>query len=362
MGRAWKIARSVGVSLGFLIVVVALLLWLAGVFEPKISTTGAAQVGVARAVPAGAIIEPVIVVTRERTEPAVGTVEAERQTTIAGRILSRVVSLDIDAGQRVEEGEVLAQLDDTDLRERLEQARAVLNARQANMDQAREELARAERSAEHAAASELEVIRARNVLRAAEADLNGAQRAVQEAEIVLGYTEVRAPFAGVVIDRIAELGDTVTPGQPLLTMYDPGRMQLVASVRESLSAGLEVGEKVGAENESIGLRCEAEVAEIVPEASAQSRSFLVKVTGPCPPGVYPGMFGRIFVPVGEERVLAAPASAVRRVGQLNLVEVVRDDDTLERRSVRLGRTLDGGQVEVLSGLREGERVLIGSEE
>ena len=360
MGRFGKIAKTGGVSLGFLVVVVGLLLWLAGVFEPKISTRGSAPVEAGRAVPAGADTAPVVVMTRGRTESAVGTVEAARQTTIAGRILSRVVRLDVDAGQRVEEGEVLALLDDTDLRERLEQARAVLGARQANLDQATEELARAEQSAAHAAASELEVIRARNALRAAEADLHGAQRSVQEAEIVLGYTEVRAPFAGIVIDRVAELGDTVTPGQPLLTMYDPTRMQLVASVRESLTAELEVGQKVGAEIESIGLRCEAEVAEIVPEASAQSRSFLVKVTGPCPPGVYPGMFGRIHVPVGEERVLAVTSDAVRRVGQLDLVVVVRDDGTCARRSVRLGRTLEKGLVEVLSGLSEGERVLIGS--
>ena len=95
---------------------------------------------------------------------------------------------------------------------------------------------------------------------------------------------------------------------------------MVATVRESLAMGLEVGQQVAARLDSLGLDCHATISEIVPEAQAESRSFQVKVTGPCPPNVYSGMFGRIFIPLGEEEVLVVPPRAVRRVGQLEEVD------------------------------------------
>lgn len=364
MKRTVAIVTKVFVALGFTVAVAVMLLWLAGYFEPKIDTSRPVAVE-QRHVPAGAQLVAARLVQVPRDESAVGTVEADRQATIASRILSRVVSLDVEAGAHVEAGQVLATLDDSDLRQRLEQAQAVLDASRASLDQSSEELARAERSAQQGAASELEVIRARNAVRAADANVKRAERSVAESETVLDYAIVRAPFDGVVIERQAEVGDTATPGMPLLTMYDPTRMQLVASVRESLTVRLDVGDLVKAEIESLGLVCQAEVTQIVPEASARSRAFRVKVSGPCPPGVYPGMFGRISIPLETASVLVVPAEAVRRVGQLDFVDVAQSTDpdaVLVRRSVQIGRTLDDGLVEVLAGLREGEHVLLSDSE
>ncbi len=103
-------------------------------------------------------------------------------------------------------------------------------------------------------------------------------------------------------------------------------------------------------------QCLATVSEVVPEAQAESRSFQVKVTGPCPPNVYSGMFGRIFIPLEQEDVVVVPTEAVRRVGQLEEVDVV-EDGAVRRRVVQLGRTLAEGR-EVLSGLKEGEKVVL----
>ena len=104
----------------------------------------------------------------------------------------------------------------------------------------------------------------------------------------------------------------------------------------------------------------------MPEAQSSSRDFQVKVTGPCPRGIYSGMFGRILIPVDEEQVLAIPPS-VRRVGQLELVRTIDGGRTMQR-AVRAGRQLgdvtdENGQVlhdqvEVLSGLPQGEQVVL----
>lgn len=364
MVRVRKLIGRVLVGLAFTVIVVGLLLWLAGVFEPKIGPTTPGGAVALRTLPQGAAVAEVVRLELPGSESAVGTIEAQRQTSVASRILSRVLVSAVEAGQHVDEGEVLVQLDDSDLRQRLDQAIASVDARSATLDQAQEELTRTERSAEAAAASSFEIMRVRNVVRAAEAELERARQAVNEAQTVLDYATIRAPFSGTVIDRLAEVGDTVTPGTPLLAMYDPTRMQLVASVRETLAVRVSVGDEVEAEIESLGVRCRARVAEIVPEANAQSRSFRMKVTGPCPPGVFPGMFGRLYIATEPVPVVAVASGAVRSVGQLHLVDVVHAEGvagTLERRAVQLGRELPEGLVEVLAGLAPGERVLLPDE-
>ena len=161
---------------------------------------------------------------------------------------------------------------------------------------------------------------------------------------------------GVVIDKRVDVGDTVTPGQVLLTFYDPKRMQLVASVRESLAHQLMPGQQIGVHVDVLNKTCAGQVSEIIPEAHSASRTFQVKVTGPCPPGIYSGMFGRIIIPLEDQQVLLVPKGAVQQVGQLQLVEV-SEEGQLRRRAVRTGRLI-GDEYEVLSGLRDGEQIAL----
>jgi RND family efflux transporter MFP subunit len=201
-----------------------------------------------------------------------------------------------------------------------------------------------------------ELDQASTAIRSAKAELERVRQALQEARIVEAYATVRAPLSGRVIDKKVNAGDTVSPGQMLVTMYDPSDMQMIACVRESLALRLKAGEQVPARLDTLGYDCRATVSEIVPEAQTESRSFHVKVNMPCPPNVYSGMFGRILIPLEDEDLLIVPAAAVRRVGQLDEVDVVADA-ILSRRAVQLGRTLDEG-LEVLSGLKEGEKVVL----
>jgi len=329
------------------------MMWLMGRFHPKIGEREASPAatrpsGDARLAPVRAIRIPV-------HESAVGTVRPVHETSVASKILAKVVAVHITAGKPVSKGDVLVLLDDEDLKARRQQAAAALDATRAARDQAQVEFDRVQSLVKQNAAAAIEVERTTTALKAAQAELVRTQQALKEADAVLSYAKITAPLGGIVVDKRVDVGDTVRPGDVLATLYDPTRMQLVAHVRESLTYRLKVGQDVQVEVAALGHPCQGEVSEIVPEAQTSSRSFQVKVTGPCPPGVYAGMFGRLLIPLDEEQVLVIPRQAVARVGQLDVVSVA-DGPTLRRRAVQLGRII-GDDVQVLSGLQPGEQVL-----
>lgn len=333
--------------------VVVLMLWLAGKFEPKVPVaSGGSPAQTAEL--KGAVV-PVRLRKVPLYESAVGSIQAVHETSVGSKLLARVVEVNLKAGQAVKKDDVLVRLDDTDLQAKLQQAQAAVRAAAAAFDQAAAEEKRNAPLAKDRAISQQEYDRTVAAMKRAEAELHRAQESVKETQAMLDWAIVRAPMDGVVIDKHVDVGDTVTPGQALVTIFDPTRMQLVASVRESLALQLQAGQDIDVQVEGLNKQCSGTISEIVPEAQAATRAFQVKVTGPCPTGIYTGMFGRILIPLEDEQVLVVPQTAVRSVGQLELVDVV-DGDRVSRRAIRTGRKLDG-DVEILSGLREGEQIL-----
>jgi RND family efflux transporter MFP subunit len=294
------------------------------------------------------------VIRKPRYETAVGTIRAVHEAAVASRLLARVVEVNVKAGQAVSRDDILVRLDDADLQARYKQAEAALAAAKTNYEQAQLERKRAERLVKTQTIAQEEYERAVAKSRTTESDLRRSEQAVDESKALLAYATVRAPLTGIVIDKRVEVGDTVVPGQALLTLFNPGKMQMLASVRESLALKLKVGQKIRGRIESLEYVCEATISEIVPEAQAASRSFTVKVVGPCPPGAYSGMFGRIYIPLEDEEITVIPVAALKRVGQLETVQVV-EDGALHRRNIQSGRTIDS-DIEILSGLRPGEKV------
>ena len=302
------------------------------------------------------IVAEVRLVRLPLVETAVGTIRPVHETTIGAKLLARVVEVNLKAGQVVKAGDVLVRLDDTDLQAKRRQAEAVLNAAEAARVQAEADANRSANLLKSKAVSRQENERAGTALKSADAELSRAKESINEIQATLDWATIRSPIRGIVIDKKVDVGDMVTPGQMLATLFDPKRMQLVASVRESLAHRLKVGQPIEVQIENFNKQCTGTISEIVPEAESSSRAFQVKVTGPCPEGVYSGMFGRILIPLDEEQVLVIPRQAVQSVGQLDLVNVATHG-AVSRRAVRLGRTI-GEDVEVLSGLREGEQVQV----
>ncbi|MCC6671702.1 MAG: efflux RND transporter periplasmic adaptor subunit [Planctomycetes bacterium] len=349
----WR--RPLAVLLG-LVLVVALLAWLMGGFHARIPPAEPAPVLHAAPDAARHTVQSLKVA---RHESAVGTVRAVHETAVAARILGRIRTLRVDrAGQPVTQGEVLVELEAADLQAVVEQGRASLAAAETRRDKARIDLQRTEELVRGGVAPEDRLDADRAAFRAAEAEVERARQAVAGAESAVGFATIRAPITGIVVDKKVNLGDIAQPGQVLFSLYDPTRLQLVAVVREELAGSLRVGDPVRVTLDALGKECAGTVAEIVPEAQARTRSFEVKVVGPCQPGIVTGMFGRLHIPVGEREEVRVPKAALASVGQLDFAYVVGADGGVRRRYVRLGPVEAAtGTVEVLSGLAPGEVVV-----
>jgi membrane fusion protein, multidrug efflux system len=282
------------------------------------------------------------VVNQSVGDEVIGTVHARSVAAISSSIMGNVRALKVTVGSHVRAGEVLVQLSAGEIDAKANQASAMFS--QAELDLKRAEQLKASQSIP---ASRYEAMTAQ--FRVAEATL-------AEANVMRGYTTLRAPFAGVITEKRCDVGDLAVPGKPLLVLESPGALRLEAAVPEVIAQLLHRGDVLSARIDSIPQPLSATVSELSPSADPVSRTVLVKLDLPNTPALRPGMFGRLSVQTGQEHAVVVPTPAVVKRGQMELVFVVREDKA-QLRIVRTGRTHDGA-TEILAGLDGSEPVVV----
>jgi len=339
-----------------LAVLILIILWMSNAFYKKIEP-GEVKMAAAKI----AANTPTDVVKEEQVpvvEEASGTVEAKRKTIVSSRIMAAIREVKVRAGDEVTENEPLITLDDRDLAAHAQQAQRAVEAAQASATKAAADYKRAQELMSRNVIGRSEFEQAESANKIAQANLDSAQKAKQEADVATSFATINAPVAGRVVERYAEPGDTASPGAPLLAIYDPQSLRIEAPVRESLLSRVKVGDAIKVRLGDSTNVIEGKVGEIVPEAEAGSRTFLVKVDLPAGENIYTGMFARILIPAGERSRLVVSNKAIETIGQLDFVNVVAQNGEVSRRLATLGASAGDGRVEVLSGLDKGERVVL----
>jgi RND family efflux transporter MFP subunit len=299
------------------------------------------------------------VVNEPLIERAAGTLRAKVETVISPLITATISSIAVWAGDEVQPGEVLVSLDARELKARVDQAHQAVVSARAMLAQTEKEAARIQRifKADPGAISKAERDRIQTALSTAQARLESSKRHEDEARTALSYSKLTSPIAGRIVERYADPGDTARPGVPVLRLYNPSTLRLEASVRESVASKLKENQKLTTEIDALGKQYDGMVDEIVPSADPGSRTFLVKVSLTGDAGLYPGMFGRLLIPIGQIKKIYIPRAAVTHVGQLDFV-IVKTAQGAVRRYVRLGQPGTGDRIAVVSGLKKGEEVII----
>ncbi|MFH1177032.1 MAG: efflux RND transporter periplasmic adaptor subunit [Acidobacteriota bacterium] len=291
-----------------------------------------------------------------------GTVGADRVAAVSSRVMATVTAVLVKAGDSVQTGQVLAEIDPATAQGQEAQARGALAQAQAALVLAERNHKRYTALAEKHAASELELDMAGMQFEQAKGAVEQAQGALAAASSVAKESRVLAPFAGRVAQKLVEVGDLAAPGRPLLVIESDRGRRLHLTVPESLmtAAGLALGATVPVRLDALPALGEVagKVVEMSPGADPLSHTFTIKIEI-AGVEVASGASGRASLPAGERKALAVPRAALVKAGGVDLV-VVRDTKGRARsRAVTLGAPLDGGMVEILAGVAEGEQILLG---
>jgi RND family efflux transporter MFP subunit len=302
---------------------------------------------------------------------AVGTVRAAQSSQLAAQVMGTIVQIAVREGDAVQRGQIVAVLDDTQLRAARERAQAAVNAANheaiaadAQYSLAQSTLKRYQdlRDKKSVSPQEFDEVNARYQAALAQRDMARAgqaqaKAALAQAQTMLDYTRIRAPFDGVITEKRVDPGTLATPGAPLLTVETRGRYRLEAALDEAAVVHARLRASVPVSVDALGTEMiEGKVVQVVPAADPASRSFLVKIELPARPGLRSGLFGRVRFPRGQRESLLVPRTAIVDRGQLQGVYVLDKDKVASLRYITLGKSA-GPQVEVLSGLDSGEQIV-----
>jgi RND family efflux transporter MFP subunit len=318
---------------------------------------------------------------------ASGYVTARRQATVSAKITGKVTEVLIEEGMRVQEGAVLARLDDTEAKAQLALARAQVTATRAQLAEIRAQLIQVERDytrqqaladrqlisvqALEAALAQRDMLRAR--LASTEEQIRVAQESVAVAQVQLDNTVVRAPFSGIVIAKAAQPGEMISPISAgggftrtgIGTIVDMDSLEIQVDVNEAFINRVKSDQPVEAVlNAYPDWHIPGEVIAIIPTADRSKATVKVRIAiKQRDPRIVPDMGVRVAFldpqPTQPARLTSGvlvPDAAVRADGAAGVVFVYADGK-VERRSVTLGQSVDGLR-QVQSGLRDGERVVL----
>jgi RND family efflux transporter MFP subunit len=316
-----------------------------------------------------------VTVAQKTTVPdwleAVGTVRAAQTSQVSSQMMGNIIEIRSHEGDRVQNGQVLATIDDAQPRSAADQTKAALAVAENEVTSADSDLVLAQATLlryqqlydkKSVSPQEFDEIKARYQSAEARRDMTRAGKAqasaaLTQAQNSLGYTQIRAPFSGIVTEKKADAGTLASPGMPLFTLEDTRSFRLEVTVDESDIHLVHVGQIAPVSIDGLGnIQLSGKIVQIVPGADPASRSFLVKVGLPADTRLRSGLFGRARFSRGERQALSIPRTSLLERGQLQGVYVLDANQIAELRYITLGKCT-GEQCEVLSGLQPGETLI-----
>lgn len=290
-----------------------------------------------------------------------GTIQSANSADLSTRMMGFVNKVLVNVGDKVTKGQLLVSINNTDLQAKSAQVNASITEANADFNNAQKDYNRfkslfADNSASQ---KELDDMTARYEM--AKARLEAAKQMKNEVNAQYAYTNITAPFSGVVTSKNVEQGDMANPGVPLISMESPGSFEVMAMVPETEISQIKNGTEVDVIVKSINERINGKVTEVSTSSKKTGGQYLVKVAlDKTDANILSGMFTTVQFPIEKKvstEMVLIPMEAIVNKGQLSGVYTVSQTNTALLRWLRLGRTF-GNQVEVLSGLAADEAYIV----
>lgn len=292
-----------------------------------------------------------------------GEIVAKQTANISTRMMGYINKIYVKPGDRVSQGQLLVSISNEDILAKKSQVQAMINEAEAATKNAQRDYERFKTLHQQNSVSdkELENVSLQNT--SMQSKLEMARQQMNEVDAMLAYTNIRAPFSGVITQKMADEGSMANPGMPILVMEQNSELQVVASVPENYIGNVKVGDVTQITFKSIATTVEGKIIELSPSAYRSGGQYAMKIAIDTKENknIHAGMYVNIRIPniSGQSKtnkVMLYSSSIVFR-DQLTGVYVVNDENEASLRWIRLGNTL-GNQVEVLSGLKGDEKIIL----
>jgi RND family efflux transporter MFP subunit len=289
---------------------------------------------------------------------AEGVVEAVRQATISAQVQGRVLELPVKAGDTVRAGQVLARIDSRTADQAVIAGRSQVAEAEVNLANARMRYERNRQLLAQKFVSQAAVDQAEAEYKAAQAQVATMKAGAGQAATQQSFTTITAPYAGVVGATHAELGDMATPGKPIVTLFDPRELRVVATLPQATLSQWKRDGRTVVEIPALARSIAPSSVTVIPMADSRAHTVRVRLDLPPNDGLLPGQYARAYFPTGSVRALTVPSSALLKRGELVGVYVAGPKGQPLLRQVRAGETFADGTVEILTGLAAGERIFV----
>jgi multidrug efflux system membrane fusion protein len=229
----------------------------------------------------------------QSSRTSTGVVMADRSVTLAAKLVGRIAAVNVEEGQTVAAGDVLVDIEDAQFRAELSSARAVLSQEQVKLEYMKKLDERFSSLYEQKSVSLDKADEAKFDYEVAGASVDRARAEVLKIEVLLAETKIKAPFSGVVIEKLAEIGKVTASGEPLIRLEDQSTLKFRTRVNEQDIAYVEQGQEMTITIDALNdLRLVGTVVRIVPSGDVSTHEFTVEATIPHQDKLYPGMFGK----------------------------------------------------------------------
>ncbi|MBU3010947.1 efflux RND transporter periplasmic adaptor subunit [Polaribacter vadi] len=293
-----------------------------------------------------------------------GKIQATNSADISTRMMGYVKKVHVNVGDKVKKGQLLVSINNTDLQAKKAQVNAGISQAQTTFNNAEKNYNRFKNLFASKSISQKEMDDMTANYQMAKAGLESANQMKNEINAQFTYSNITAPFSGVITSKNIEAGDMANPGMPLISVETPKVFEVIAMVPESEISKIKKGAAVNVLVKSIDKIIKGKVTEVSSSAKNTGGQYLVKVAlEKTDANILSGMFSTVQFPVERKvksELVLIPTKAVVKNGQLSGVYTVSTSNTALLRWLRLGRTY-GNQVEVLSGLNADESYIISAE-
>ncbi|MBZ5855611.1 efflux RND transporter periplasmic adaptor subunit [Flavihumibacter profundi] len=298
-----------------------------------------------------------------------GKIEASQSVNISTRVMGYITMLKVKVGDRVAKGQLLATISNQDMLAKRAQADAMIEEAQAALNSAQKDYDRFTVLYKQQSATEKELDNVTLQYNAAKSRLEGAKQMRNEVNAMLGYTNLKAPFAGIVTQKLAEAGNMANPGMPILVIEQSGSYQVSASVPENSISQIKQGGTATITISAIGKSIPGTITQVNQSSEFTGGQYLIKVAiaDKDKVGLYAGMYANVAIPVVQKGTveidgdrLMVPVSSIEFKDQLTGLYTIGSNNTALLRWVRLGKTY-GANVEVLSGLGKNEQFVVSAD-